>query len=109
MKEVKLFRTVTGGDIIATLVEEDEFSYTVDKPLLINPVQDGTNLQLAMSPIHHPMIGTFEGQVGNDLPEGVELGRGSIMFVYNPAPELLENYSKMTGTIQIAHGIPGKV
>lgn len=109
MKEVKLFRTVTGQDMIGTLVDEDELHYTIEKPMFVMPNQQGGNLQVGLSPISHPALGFFDGQANNEPPPEIEVNRGSIMFVYNPSPALEANYSQATGTIKIATKVPGNL
>ena len=104
MKEIKLFRTVVGQDLIGTLVQTTDTSYKVEKLLILAIQTDGNRMQVQFAPVSHPLIGSFPGQV-NDEPPTVELNRGSIMFVYEPSPDIAKNYSQATSTIQIATSI----
>lgn len=107
MKEIKLFRLVTGQDIIATLVETTDIVYKIEKALMIQLNQSGASLQVGLIPISISVVGYFDDQV-NDEPPNLDLNRGCVLFTYNPAPEIERNYTQVTGTIQIAQRIPGK-
>ncbi len=104
MKEIKLFRTISGQDYIASLVETTDTVYKVEKLLLLVVQTSANNMQVGFAPVSHPLIGYFDRQV-NDEPPNVELNRGCILFVYNPSEDIAKNYSQATGTIQIATSI----
>lgn len=108
MKEVKLFRLVGGQELIATLVDENELEYIIEKALMVIPSQQDGGLSIGLQPISHPAIGYFDGQTNNE-PPNLEINRGAVLFVYNPAHALAENYSQLTSTIQVVKSLPGKL
>lgn len=107
MSNIKMFRTTAGQDFIGKLVEETNETYVVEKVMFVAVRQADDRMQVELMPIMPPLIGSVDGQIEGQEPT-VTFNRGSILFSYNPAPELIDNYSQRTSTIQLASSIPNR-
>ncbi|AFD02759.1 hypothetical protein Syn7803C97_139 [Synechococcus phage S-MbCM6] len=86
---VKYFRFISGENVIADLVEEKSNSYIIRDSIVAMPVnEDGTQLGFApWAPLQDPAV------------DDIEVSMSHVMYVTQPAPNLVEQYNKMFSRI----------
>lgn len=84
MANIKVVRLTTGEEVIANVVE-NQSTITLEKPLLLIPMQEGKLTFATWLPYME----------GNEL----EVNRNSVMFSFTPAKQMEDQYASATGQI----------
>ena len=84
---IKLIRMWSGEDVIADVIEENEYTITIENPIVAVPSQQAG--QIAFAP-WSPLLEKDE----------LEVVRRYIVYIANPQEEIVEQYNLMYGKIQ---------
>ena len=83
---IKLIRMWSGEDVIADVIEENEYTITMENPIVAVPSQQAGQIAFApWSPLHAK--GKIKG------PEKY------VVYMGEPQPEIIEQYNSMYGKI----------
>ena len=81
MNEIRLLRLTSGEEILVTMLKENEFSSTVENPILLIPNKE--------------RIGFIPYMDYCNLDNGLGIRNEDIMFNLKPTDELIKNYKRM--------------
>ncbi len=85
MTEVYIFKLVTGESVIATLINADKKSYTLDKPMIINESVDENSSQTAIILSQYNAFDKHQISIVN---------KNHVLSVSNVIEEMVEYYEK---------------
>ena len=91
------FKMNNGIELIGELVSETDHTFGVNKALFFElaPV-DENKVHIAM----YPVSAALDGDDGDRMPlTNVTLQKSSVMFTFNPRPEVKERYKGWTSSI----------
>ena len=83
---VKLIRMWSGEDVIADVIEETEYTITIENPIVAVPSQQAG--QIAFAP-WSPLLQKDE----------LEVTKKYIVYMANPQEDIIEQYNSMFGKI----------
>ena len=83
---IKLIRMWSGEDVIADVIEENEYTITMENPIVAVPSQQPGQIAFApWSPLHK------KGKI--------KVSEGYVVYMGEPQPEIIEQYNSMYGKI----------
>ena len=85
--EIKLLRMQSGEEVIAEMIKEGEYTYTISNPIVMVPGQDG-NIGFA----------NWCPFASKDVKE-IVMRASYVVFVTDPNEQIVENYKTMFSTI----------
>jgi len=85
MIDVKLFRIITGEEVIAELVSEDSTSIVVKNGLVVLPTNNGVG------------FAPWATVISKDNPD-ITLSRGHIVYIAELQEEVAKKYNEMFGS-----------
>ena len=83
---VKLIRMWSGEDVIADVIEENEYTITIENPIVAVPSQQAG--QIAFAP-WSPLL----------QKDKLEVTKKYVVYMANPQEEIIEQYNSMFGKI----------
>ena len=83
---IKLIRMWSGEDVIADVIEENEYTITMENPIVAVPSQQpGQSAFAPWSPLH--------------AKEKIKVTEKYVVYMGEPQPEIIEQYNSMYGKI----------
>ena len=83
---IKLIRMWSGEDVIADVIEENEYTITMENPIVAVPSQQPGQIAFApWSPLHE------KGKI--------KVSEGYVVYIGEPQQEIVEEYKTMFGKI----------
>ena len=83
---IKLIRMWSGEDVIADIIEENEYTITIENPIVAVPSQQAGQIAFApWSPLHK------KGKI--------TITEKYVVYMGEPQPEIIEQYNSMYGKI----------
>lgn len=95
-KNVRVFRLVTGEEVLSELGEVKDTEYALINPVVIN-IMIGNNGMPQMSFMQFPM---FSGKLNPSvkIDKSFDLPKSSVLYSYIPDEEILNNYNNTFGS-----------
>lgn len=90
---IKIFRMITGENVIAKLIEENDSMLEIAAPLALIPQSgDGNTMSLGMGPwlLHD-----------DPLNAKVQILQQHVLLMHEPPKAAMDQYCQMTGTVQV--------